>query len=591
MTSEERKVARYVRRKAAREKRKREILSPYDDFNNVFSYDHLYASYKKCRRNVGWKSSTQKYITQAPLMVWQTYQRLHNGQWKSGGFYEFDIHERGKLRHIRSVTMAERVVQRCLCDYALVPALSRTFIYDNGASLENKGYHFSLRRLCQHLREHYRKFRNDGYILLFDFSKFFDNVSHAVCKSALRRKLTDKKLIALSEHFIDMFGDVGLGLGSQISQIFALASANKLDHFIKYICGIKGYGRYMDDGYVIHRSKEFLKRLLVNIEAICKELGIVLNQKKTHIVKLSHGFTYLKARIFLTSTGKVVKKIPKTSVVRERRKLKKLRPKYLSGVMTAEDIRASWQSWLSYANNFKAFRTVRNMRDLYAELFPLKEKNKKKECTVTANVKTYSLKKDGNVKLSANFAVREFRCNDGSDGIKIDLDNVKTLQKIRDHFGKSVKITSAYRTSTYNAKIGGAKSSYHTKGMATDIVIDGVNARRVALYAESIGSHGVIWYPLKKFTHVDCRPGTYHAICVGSAYYPEPTMSLKKGDNNMQVGWMQYMLRQLGYNVATDGVFGSGTVSAVKDFQKKHGLSVDGTFGAKTRAKLKEALM
>lgn len=30
------------------------------------------------------------------------------------------------------------------------------------------------------------------------------------------------------------------------------------------------------------------------------------------------------------------------------------------------------------------------------------------------SVKTYSLKKDGSTKLSANFRVREFACNDGT---------------------------------------------------------------------------------------------------------------------------------------------------------------------------------
>lgn len=53
-------------------------------------------------------------------------------------------------------------------------------------------------------------------------------------------------------------------------------------------------------------------------------------------------------------------------------------------------------------------------------------------------IKAYSYAKDGNRKLSANFAVKEFRCKDGSDPIFIDDELVTLLQKIRDHFGKSV---------------------------------------------------------------------------------------------------------------------------------------------------------
>lgn len=132
MTSEERKEARYQRRVAARRKAKADKYARADSFNEVFSYGNLYRSYKCCRRGVAWKSSVQKYITQAPLNVLHTYNQLMAGKFKSPGFYEFDLYERGKHRHIRSTVISERVVQRCLCDNALVPMLGRTFIYDNG---------------------------------------------------------------------------------------------------------------------------------------------------------------------------------------------------------------------------------------------------------------------------------------------------------------------------------------------------------------------------------------------------------------------------------------------------------------------------
>jgi len=369
MTSEERREARYRRRVAKRAAKKAAACAECDDFDKVFSYEHLYRSYQRCRRNVAWKASVQKYITQAPLMVHQTYERLQQGKWRSSGFYEFDINERGKLRHIKSVTIGERVVQRCLCDYALVPMLGRTFVYDNAASLQYKGYHFAIRRLCQHLREHYRKHGTEGYVLLFDFRKFFDNVSHRVCKDILREEFTDERIIAITEHFMDMFGEKGLGLGSQISQTFALASANRLDHYVKDVCGIRGYGRYMDDGYVIHESKERLQEILEGIRQICAELEITLNEKKTHIFKLTHGFTYLKARIYLTDTGKVLRKIPKVSVTRERRKLKKFVPLYEAGKMAYQDIYTSWQSWRAYARNFSAWRTIQSIGKLYDDLF------------------------------------------------------------------------------------------------------------------------------------------------------------------------------------------------------------------------------
>ncbi len=369
MTSEERKEARFQRRKAARAEKKVACCGQSDNFDWVFSYEHLYHSYKMCRRNVGWKASVQKYITNAPINVYQTWQRLQAGKYRTGGFCEFDLMERGKKRHIRSVTIGERIVQRCLCDYALVPVLGRTYIYDNGASMANKGYSFAIDRLCQHLRQHYRKHGTEGYVLLFDFSKFFDRVSHRVVKAVLHREFSDERIIKLTEHFIDAFGDVGLGLGSQISQVLALASANHLDHYIQEQCRIGSYGRYMDDGYLIHPSKEYLQKCLEGIRQICEELEITLNEKKTQIVKLSRGFTFLKVRFFLLPGGRIVRKIYHRSVTRMRRKLKAYQRFVTAGKMTMDDVYQSWQSWKAYASNFNAWHTIQSMAALYNKLF------------------------------------------------------------------------------------------------------------------------------------------------------------------------------------------------------------------------------
>lgn len=120
-------------------------------------------------------------------------------------------------------------------------------------------------------------------------------------------------------------------------------------------------------------------------------------------------------------------------------------------------------------------------------------------------VKTYSVKTDGSKKLSANFKVSEFKCNDGSDKVLISDELVTLLQNIRDHFGKAVVINSAYRTETYNKKVGGATHSQHVLGTAADIVISGVSPLEVAQYAEYLqpNSGGIGVYA--SFTHVDVR--------------------------------------------------------------------------------------
>lgn len=120
-------------------------------------------------------------------------------------------------------------------------------------------------------------------------------------------------------------------------------------------------------------------------------------------------------------------------------------------------------------------------------------------------IRVYSKAKDGNKKISTNFRVREFACSDGSDPIFVDSELVSVLQKIRNHFGASVTITSAYRTPTRNKNVGGTIYSQHLYGRAADIKIKNISPAKVAAYAEKLlpNKGGIGIYDT--FTHVDVR--------------------------------------------------------------------------------------
>lgn len=369
LTSIERHELRYQRRKAKREEKRKKRHDEYGKFDKIYTYDHLYHSYRMCRKGVRWKASTQRYIANATMNVFNSYKELKDGTFKSNGFYEFDLFERGKPRHIRSVDMHERVVQRCACDYSLIPMLQPMFIYDNGASMKNKGYAFAVRRFNRHLQWHIRKNGNKGYILLFDFSNYFNSIPHKLLMNILDKLYTDEKTLNLIKHFINMFGDVGLGLGSQVSQVLALAAANALDHYIKEVLGIKCYGRYMDDGYLIHESKAYLKECMEKIRKKCIELGLVLSEKKTHIMPICKNFMWLKIRYRVTDTGHIVKRVWKKSVIRMRRKLKKLKIKVDNGVITIKDVYQSIQSWKSHTKGLAIYHTMKRLDELIYNLF------------------------------------------------------------------------------------------------------------------------------------------------------------------------------------------------------------------------------
>lgn len=126
-------------------------------------------------------------------------------------------------------------------------------------------------------------------------------------------------------------------------------------------------------------------------------------------------------------------------------------------------------------------------------------------------INAYSWAKDGEKNLSPSFKVREFRCSDNTDPIFIDSELVEILQKIRNHFGKPVNITSGFRTASKNATIkNAAKYSQHLYGKAADIWISGVTVEQIAAYAETLlpNRGGIGRYPTEG--HADRTHGWVH---------------------------------------------------------------------------------
>lgn len=378
MTSSERREARYQRRKASRERKRRERLGEYDDFSRVLDANNLVLAFKKSQSGVSWKASVQRYEMNLLKNILESVRMLEAGEDVSRGFIIFWLCERGKMRLIKSVHIWERVIQRSLCDNALVPVLQNGLIYDNGASMKGKGIHFALNRIKTHLRRFYREngFSNDGYILLIDFSSYFDNILHGPVYEDLKRNFSDGRILNLSEQLIRPFckgredgEEKSLGIGSQISQILAVRFPNEIDHFIDRGLHIKFHARYMDDSYLIHKDKEYLRYCLEVLEKKFRERGIIVNTKKTQIVKLSSWFTFLKCRFRLDDNGKIVVKPCHESITRERRKLHRLKPKFDAGEILPDDMRAQYDSWRGYIGYGNSYRTIRNMDNLYNRLF------------------------------------------------------------------------------------------------------------------------------------------------------------------------------------------------------------------------------
>lgn len=370
MTSEERHEARYQRRKKNRKDKRNAKLSRLGGYDDVFSYERLYDAFYSCEKEVRWKGSVQTYEATLPLTTLTIYNILKERKFKPMGFLEFDLCERGKMRHIRALKIGERCIQRALCDHYLSPLLEPKLIYDNGASIKNKGIDFTLRRLKRQLSKYYRKYHtNKGYVLQFDFSSYFDNINHEILLNQFKAAIHDKEIYNVVEKMITCFGEKGLGLGSQVSQIAAIYYPTPLDKAILNL-NINGYNRYMDDGIILCRTLDQVEKCKKVLFEECKKLNIQINMKKLTVSKISKTFIFLKKRFRMTETGKIIVRIGRDAVTRAHRRLKKLTSKAIdpNEKFNYVDLYVCYKCWKGAAARFDNYYIIQNYRRLFLSL-------------------------------------------------------------------------------------------------------------------------------------------------------------------------------------------------------------------------------
>ena len=368
----------------------------------IYDGNVLYEAYLKAKRGSDWKPQVQKFEMTYLLGLAEIQRNLKNMSYKFLPTTNFTLNERGKERQITGEQIQDRIVKHALCDEVLNPSVEPHLIYDNGASISGKGISFTRKRLLTHLRKYYAQHgSNDGYILLIDFSKYYDNIRHDVLINLFEKYVDNKhalwllnKTIGRSKvdvsymndeeykHCLDTlfnsldhqkidpklltgekFMNKHLNIGDQVAQTAGVAYRIKLDNYIKIVKGVKFYAGYMDDSYVIHESKAFLQELLNDIIKVANEIGITVNTKKTRICKLSEHWRFLQIQYSLTDTGRVIQKINPKRLTAMRRKLKKLAPK-----MSEKDFTNLYKSW--FKNHYKIMSKQQrsNMDELFTQL-------------------------------------------------------------------------------------------------------------------------------------------------------------------------------------------------------------------------------
>lgn len=344
MNSDERRKARRARRDAKRAANRAKRCAALT-ISNAARLDNVHEAARDAAKGVRWKASVQRYMIHSLRNSLYARRDLLAGNDIRKGFVRFHVIERGKDRAIAAPRFSERVIQKAVTRAVMAPAVWPTLTPGCAANMRGRGTDYALMRLKGQLAEHYRRHGAEGYVLLMDFSDYFGTIDHGTAFDLVRRTLTDPAAVEFMRLQIEANGRIGLGLGSEPNQALAVAIPSPLDHLGERWRGIEASGRYMDDSYFIALDKETLWRFLDAARALCSSLGITVNERKTRVVKLTRGFTFLKKRFRFTESGRiVVTPIPK-SLARERRKLRTHARMVAEGSMTLEQAYVSYMSF------------------------------------------------------------------------------------------------------------------------------------------------------------------------------------------------------------------------------------------------------
>lgn len=384
--------------------------------NKFYDANAIYDAGSKAMKGSPFKYGTQLFEMNHLLRTAEIQRDMMNGTYQPGPGQKFQIRERGKSRYITSNTMVDKTVNHLLCDEVLTPAIEKYLIYDNGASQKGKGVSFHRKRFEAHLHKYYNTYgTNEGYALLVDFSGYYANIPHDKCLEVLHlfleKEVEDPEELRMAEELIrrifktfeidvSRFSDEEIGkmyhskvdptinvgalpeamtgekmlrkgvdIGNQASQDIGIIYPYRIDNYAKIVMGTKNYGRYTDEFYAFHPDKAFLRSLLDGITKIAEEYGLIINERKTRICKLSQPFRHLQICYALTDTGRVIRKINPKSVTRERKKLKAYKRLLDQGRIDYDTIENAFKSWIGCFYKYMSMQQIAHMSELYQQLY------------------------------------------------------------------------------------------------------------------------------------------------------------------------------------------------------------------------------
>lgn len=335
------------------------------DFEKICDFGNLYNAYRKSKAGKKHNKSQERFQRMALDGIYQLKRRLETKTYEISPYHEFKVYE-PKERLVKAGAFKDNIVQHSICDNVLLPNLKTEFIQTNYAGQIGKGTLYGLNCLKAQMQLAYNKCGYDCWIVKADISKYFYSIDHDILKDIVRYHVKDDGVYWLCEKFIDSTEGKGLPLGNQISQVFALMYLSGLDHFVTGELGIKYYGRYMDDFYMIVPNKECAKSCLKAIYEFVGSLNLELNGK-TQIIPFKNGIRFCGFHTYVTKDGKVIRRLTNENKRAAKKKFRKMAGLVNRGKLTKEKFYESYNAWKNHISHGNCYKLGCEM-DKYIEL-------------------------------------------------------------------------------------------------------------------------------------------------------------------------------------------------------------------------------
>ena len=151
-------------------------------------------------------------------------------------------------------------------------------------------HEFDIYCAADRVQEFMRRADTGAYTLQIDIRKYYYRINHAVLRESIERTVADPRIVDLVMLFAGD-GEVGLNVGSLLSQLFGMIYLDRFDHYVKRILKIKSYVRYVDDMVFVVRDKAEANRILAEVQAFLAD-RLCLELSKWRIQPLSKGVNF-----------------------------------------------------------------------------------------------------------------------------------------------------------------------------------------------------------------------------------------------------------------------------------------------------------